>query len=90
MNRILMKAEKEFEKYDFETCEYIWPYGGGHLNMKKENYGTPIRLPFEDGLFMAPEHYHEVLTLAYGDYMQLPPEEKRHPYHGGNYFWRKD
>jgi len=90
MNNILMKAEKEFEKYDFETCEYIWPYGGGHLNMKKENYGTPIRLPFEDGLFMAPEHYHEVLTLAYGDYMQLPPEEKRHPYHGGNFFWRKD
>lgn len=84
----LLKAEAEFAKYDYETCDYIWPYGGGHLNMKKENYGVPVRLQFEDGMFMAPEHYHEVLTLAYGDYMQLPSEEKRKPYHTGTeYYW---
>ena len=27
-------------------------------------------------------HYHEILTALYGDYMQLPPEDKRKP--GGN------
>lgn len=88
LNRVLQKASKEFEKYKFEECEFIWPYGGGRLNMKKELYGSPIRLQFEDGFFWAPEHYHEVLTLAYGDYMQLPPEERRQPAHGWA-FYRK-
>ena len=88
MRSELLKAEKLFAKYDYETCDYIWPFGGGHLNMRKENYGTPTRLQFEDGFFMAPEHYHEVLSLAYGDYMQLPPEEKRKPYHtGAEFYW---
>ncbi len=89
MNKALFRVEHCFARYDFAASEYIWPYGGGRLIMKKENYGTPIRLQFEDGMFLAPEHYHEVLTLGYGDYMQLPPEEKRHPYHTGtNCYWK--
>lgn len=86
MRKALMKAEQLFAKYDFEDSEFIWPYGGGRLNMKKEYYGNPVRLQFEDGFFMAPEHYHEVLTLGYGDYMKLPPEENRKPYHGDEYY----
>ncbi len=86
LNRELFREERCFEKYDFETCDYIWPFGGGRLIMKKENYGTPIRLQFEDGYFLAPEHYHEVLTLGYGDYMQLPPADKRVPYHGSHVY----
>jgi lipopolysaccharide cholinephosphotransferase len=88
LRREILKAESLFEKYDFETSEYIWPFGGGRLILKKELYGSPIKLKFEDGLFNAPEHYDDVLRLAYGDYMQLPPEDKRHPYHGGEYFYR--
>ena len=40
-------------------------------------YGTPTYLPFEDTEFPLPEHYHEYLTQFFGDYMQLPPVEKR-------------
>lgn len=36
-----------------------------------------IDLPFEDGMFPVPSHYDEVLRATYGDYMQLPPENKR-------------
>lgn len=86
LNKELFRAERCFEKYNYETSEYIWPWGGGRLIMKKEYYGTPIRLQFEDGWFMAPEHYHKVLTLGYGDYMQLPPEDEQHPYHKSNIF----
>lgn len=36
---------------------------------------------FEDAQLMIPRGWHEVLTEVYGDYMQLPPEEKRVPTH---------
>lgn len=87
MNRELFRAERCFERFDYETSEYIWPWGGGRLIMKKEYYGNPVRLQFEDGMFCAPEQYHQVLTLGYGDYMQLPSEEQRHPSHGTAAIW---
>lgn len=83
LQKELFRAERCFERYDYEVSDYIWPYGGGKLIMPKKNYGTPVRMQFEDSFFLAPEHYHEVLTLGYGDYMQLPPVEKRIPYHQG-------
>ena len=88
-NYYVRRAVRELSKYHFDDCEYIWPYGGGRLNLRKDLYGTPQRIPFEDGSYCAPEHYHEVLTAGYGDYMQLPPEEKRVPYHGGVYYWKE-
>lgn len=36
-----------------------------------------IPLKFEDEFFMATKHYDRFLTIAYGDYMKLPPVEKR-------------
>ena len=36
---------------------------------------------FEDAQLMIPKGWHEVLTEVYGDYMQLPPEDKRVPTH---------
>ncbi len=39
-------------------------------------------LEFEDGLFKAPVNYKECLTNIYGNYMQLPPLEKRVSHHG--------
>lgn len=37
--------------------------------------------PFEDTQLMMPKGWHQVLTVVYGDYMQLPPEEERVPAH---------
>ena len=36
---------------------------------------------FEDTRLMIPKGWHEVLTEVYGDYMKLPPVEKRVPTH---------
>jgi phosphorylcholine metabolism protein LicD len=47
-----------------------------------------IRLPFEGHLFCAVKNYDTVLKKMYGDYMQLPPEEKRVPVHGFKAYWR--
>lgn len=40
-----------------------------------------IDVPFEDTVLMAPAGFDPILKLLYGDYMQLPPEEKRVPAH---------
>lgn len=44
---------------------------------------------FEGCKFIVPIKYHKYLTKRYGDYMQLPPEDQRHPYHGGKYYWKR-
>ena len=38
------------------------------------------RLHFEDNFFQAPVHYDKILRRMYGDYMKLPPKEKRIPH----------
>ena len=43
--------------------------------------GQTVDLDFEGVKLMAPKGWHEVLTWVYGDYMELPPEEKRVPAH---------
>ena len=44
----------------------------------KEVYlGDPQWVEFEGDLFKAPHDYIRYLEIKYGDYMTLPPEEKR-------------
>ena len=45
--------------------------------MPQEIYGTPVLLEFEGRQYYAPREYTQYLTRLYGDYMQLPPPEKR-------------
>lgn len=40
-------------------------------------FGEPRRVKFEDTELPVAEKYHEYLTRVFGDYMKLPPEEKR-------------
>ena len=49
--------------------------------VKREWISELTELEFEGHMLMAPKGWHEVLTVIYGDYMQLPPEEKRVPSH---------
>lgn len=62
---------------------YLTPLFGGDMIylVKKEWMDGTIMAEFEGHMFPIPEHYDEVLRLYYNDYMQLPPEEKRKPYH---------
>ena len=48
-----------------------------------------VMLPFEDSEFCALKGYERVLTEMYGDYMQLPPVEKRKGSFGETtFFWK--
>ena len=36
---------------------------------------------FEDTRLMIPKGWHQILTEVYGNYMEMPPEDKRVPTH---------
>ena len=50
-------------------------------SFKREWLAETTEIPFEKELFSVPKMYHEYLTSAYGNYMQLPPEDQRENRH---------
>lgn len=75
--------------YDFKTSRYAGVVGASlqHLYVEKnpkEVYAKTVWLDFEDMKAPAPVGYKQYLSQLYGDYMQLPPEDKRvsdHDFH---------
>lgn len=63
---------------------YDGMYGEKEIFPKKW-FAETIIVPFEDFEIHIPKEYHKLLTQLYGDYMQLPPEEKRVSHHS-HYF----
>ena len=47
-------------------------------------------VPFEDHTFSIITKYDTFLSQRYGDYMQLPPEEERVPFHDFHFYWNED
>ena len=62
-------------------------YGAVKETMPQEWYGKPVLNDFEDTQFYGVANPHEYLTHLYGDYMQLPPEEKQR-HHIVNMYWK--
>ena len=52
-----------------------------YVTLKKEWCEELVELDFCDTKLMASKYWHDVLTWVYGDYMTLPPKEKRVPSH---------
>ena len=72
--------------YDYSDATGIWYYSNYqpdflYVTVDRDWCDNVEDAPFEDTQLMIPKGWHEVLTLLYGDYMQLPPEEQRVPAH---------
>jgi len=54
-------------------------FGGSYYRNRSSinNFRSLILAPFEDGMFYIPKGYDDFLSGLYGDYMTLPPVEKR-------------
>lgn len=64
-------------KYVFETVQGLL-----QKNRKfTKSFKSYIRIPFEDRNYQVVKDYDIVLTQGYGDYMKLPPIEKRVSHH---------
>lgn len=54
-----------------------------------KDYGSAVKMKFEDGEYNVPVGYHNILTAIYGDYMTPPPENERggHELTMGDIIW---
>lgn len=76
------RLSKQFQNTGSEEYAAVVPFLHREYHpMKKEWLRENTMLPFEGKTYPASPHYHELLTLWYGDYMQLPPEEQRVTHH---------
>lgn len=82
----LKATEKLRANYQFDKSEYVgplmWYFSKPQKVLFKRSYFDElIKVPFEDGEFFVPSEYDRLLRQEYGDYMQLPPVEKRIYHH---------
>lgn len=76
----LKRSLRLSKKYKYDECEYIGfasSYPANNKYMLKRWFEGKVEVTFENKKFVAPTGYDEYLTTQYGDYMQLPPEDKR-------------
>ncbi|MCD8209119.1 MAG: LicD family protein [Bacteroidales bacterium] len=74
------------EKYPFDSSPYVsqvWDKRTVELILPREWYADYVYFDFEDSKIRCPEGYDAYLTMAYGDYMEYPPEDQRN---SGHYF----
>ncbi len=83
-SQVIDKLEKMYKKYSYDTSEIVVCHGGawGKLEQcEKAQYGQGVEGCFEGVIAKLPEKTHEYLAHKYGNYMELPPIEKRIGHH---------
>lgn len=78
-------AEKRMSRYSFETSENVAELCAGFYFMKKvyprSIYDGVCEVEFEGRKYLAMKNYDEYLKIPFGNYMELPPVEKRVAHH---------
>lgn len=73
--------ERIMTLYDNKKCRYYVnlpsPYSYKKHTMPKEIYDPPVKVEFEGKYYNAPNDWDFYLKRIYGDYMKLPPKDKR-------------
>ena len=86
LTKMLLKRVKHKDKYNV-YANYFGGWGLKELTPKNV-FGTPKLYRFEDTELYGANDFHQYLTLLYKNYMELPPENKRHIHHN-NVFWKE-
>lgn len=79
------RAEKRMTRYDFDKCSKVTELTTRFRYMRneypKEAFEPAVRKSFEGFMAALPGGYDTYLTMAFGDYMQFPPEDEQIPKH---------
>lgn len=88
-NRVRNKMIKLNQKYRYCSSKHCSDlcYTGA-LCIPKSVFGEGHKALFEDRMYNIPTNYDLWLKMVYGNYMQLPPEEKRISHHDYQAFWK--
>lgn len=80
-DNLIRLALKIAKSIPFETAKYVgvvsYSYYGVREKMLKRDFLETCQVEFEGHSFTAVKNWDKYLTNLYGDYMQLPPVEKR-------------
>lgn len=74
-DKILRWNEKKEEYKFFVSLSTTYDYRTELI--EKDKYLPTIKMEFEGKMYNVPKEYDYILTKIYGDYMKLPPKEKR-------------
>lgn len=89
----LMSKEALVNHFERVACQYngqkhklYYEHSGaspyGKWVIPAECFEQRMSMQFEDAAFSVPVNYDKYLSIGYGDYMKLPPEDKRTNRHG--------
>lgn len=91
VHQILTFIDKEARKYPFGSLpkagNIVNPYDAREI-VNFTCFSDYSLKEFEGKQYRVPIGYDEYLRSIYGDYMQLPPEEKRHSPHVSIAYWK--
>lgn len=82
--KTVLKVDRICASRSFNDCVYVGNLlGNWHEKeiAKREWFGKPMLLDFEDCKIFAPCDYDKYLTNVYGDYMTPPPKDKQKSHH---------
>ena len=92
-DRWTQKFQRCARSYDFDRSDYVGVTTTVHYirgeKVRKSDYCKRVDVDFEGRKCSAPSNYDTYLTQLYGNYMELPPVEKRVSGHVINVFRRK-
>lgn len=91
VHKILTLIDKEARKYPFgstlKVANIVNPYGPREI-VDLACFKNHIYKEFEGRQYRIPVGYDAYLRSIYGDYMQLPPEDKRKRLHIAKEYWK--
>mgnify|MGYP002625378801 CR=1 FL=1 len=83
INQYAKKYNNSESPFCFEAVQGIFQKRG----FNKYIFDDIIEIPFEDRMFKSFKNYDEYLRNGFGNYMQLPPIEKRVTHHEYKAYW---
>lgn len=89
--KLICSIEKELKKRDFDSSETIAVFNSTYRYreiLPKSLYEEYSELDFEGEKFAVIKNFEFYLKSIYGDYMKLPPEEKRVTHHSFDAYWK--